>query len=325
MVLMPLSSRAARRALTIGLIALVAALACSPDRKDGDLFAPGGDGIPVVNSMLMVGKPFPLVYLSRTLRPDQEFSWDLAGIAGASVSIEGDGATIAYHTGATFPGAYYTTSFDTVRANTTYRLTATLPDGQVLHATTTTPSAINVTEWVLLNNEASQVVQRLSTFQDYPVSPDTLYTVPENQLVFPEGLLEVRLGAGAAAGYQVGLQSLDINSPLLISTDFLSEEDVAKFTRFNESPPLAATKGTLRVPWFAIFYEGRYKMWAYCMDRNWFDLARTDPVLGAGGVGFGGPAGDSTEPPIFHVEGGIGLFGSMSADSVGFYVNPPAK
>jgi hypothetical protein len=63
------------------------------------------------------------------------------------------------------------------------------------------------------------------------------------------------------------------------------------------------------------------------MDRNWFDLARTDPVLGGGGggFGFGGATGDATEPPIFHVEGGIGLFGSMSSDSIGFYVHAPAN
>jgi hypothetical protein len=57
----------------------------------------------------------------------------------------------------------------------------------------------------------------------------------------------------------------------------------------------------------------------YALDRNWYDLVRSDPDEGGS---FGGLAGDEFERPLFHVEGGIGLFGSAAVDSVGFVVLP---
>jgi len=313
-----------RALLAPALLAALAGLAaCSPERSDDELFAPGGDGIPVVDAMLVVGQPFPhRLYLSRTMRPNEPFSWDRAGIVGARVTIEGGVQTATYLDVLDQPGAYFPLSGDTVRAGTTYRLTAVLPDGRVLSASTATPAPIDVQSWLLLNDDGSEVIRELLTFADHG---DTLYDQPENQLVYPRGLLEVRLQRSAAAGYQIALQSLDLNSELLVSADFIDEEDLDNFTRTNQSPPISVGETSLRVPWFALYYEGRYKMRVFAMDRNWYDLARTDPVLGAGGFGFGGAAGDVTEPPIFHVEGGIGLFGSMSGDSVGFYVNAPAQ
>jgi hypothetical protein len=320
---MVLAGRRMRRALAAIGFALAAA-SCSPERGPGELFAPGGDNILVIDAMLVVGKPFPDVNLSRTLRPDQEFSWDGAGITGATITIEGGGSSAVY-TDFPLPGRYIAetvTGPDEVFPGTTYRLTATLADGRVLRAVTTTPARIDVREWVLLNDEGTAVQQQLKTFTE---DGDTVYSQPENQLVYPRGLLEARLAPTAAAAYQIGVQSLDLGSTLLIDADFLDEEDLDNFTRAGQSPPLDIAETNLRVPWFALYYEGRYKLRVFAMDRNWYDLARTDPVLGGGGSGgFGGATGDSTERPIFHVDGGIGLFGSMSADSVGFYINPPA-
>ena len=84
---------------------------------------------------------------------------------------------------------------------------------------------------------------------------------------------------------------------------------------------LSALDGRVRLPWFGIYFEGRHHYKVYAVDRNWYDLVRTTPQTG-GGLGFGGNAGDGVEPPIFHVEGGIGLFGSASVDSVGFFILP---
>ena len=56
--------------------------------------------------------------------------------------------------------------------------------------------------------------------------------------------------------------------------------------------------------------------------QNWFDYARTNADQQEQGGGAGGLAGDNFERPLFSVEGGLGLFGSASADSVGFVVVP---
>jgi hypothetical protein len=56
------------------------------------------------------------------------------------------------------------------------------------------------------------------------------------------------------------------------------------------------------------------------LDRNAFDLVRTSAL--DGGFRLGGNAGDGFERPIFHVDGGIGLFGSAAMDSIGFTIRP---
>jgi hypothetical protein len=313
-------TRSAVFARVILAAALVLAAACSTDRGADELFAPGGAGVPVVDAVLVVGELFPDLYLTRSLAPNESFTLARAGISGATVTIRGAGTTMVYLAGGG-PGQYSPpVTAAVIQPSTRYDLTVDLPDGGTLRASTTTPARIQVREWVLLDEDGSSVLQRMSTFGDHG---DTVYFQPENQLVYPDGLVEIRLDAAPAPGYQVGLASIDLGSSLLIDADFLDEEDLDEFTRTNSSPPVEAESASIRVPWFAIYYEGRYKMRVFAMDRNWFDLARTDPVLGAGGIGFGGEAGDAFTRPIFHVEGGIGLFGSMSVDSVGFYVNPP--
>lgn len=305
-----------------GWLALLLFAACSPERPDEAFFAPGGAGIPVVDATMVVGREYPNVYVTRTLAPNQPFSYDAAGFEDAVVSIAGGGTTVSYSSGLPF-GRYIPDVDEVVLPETTYRLTVTLPDGRVVRATTTTPGPLRVREWVLLDSNGQNVVQTLRTFDEFPSNEDTVYTLDENQLTFGVGLLEVRLENDPAEGYLVGLQSLDLDSELLVDTSFLDDEDLDNFTRQNQSPPFAATQTYLRAPWFAIYYEGRYKVRVFKMDRNWYDLARTDPVMGAGGFGFGGEAGDNTVPPLFHVEGGVGLFGSMASDSIGFYVNAP--
>jgi hypothetical protein len=135
--------------------------------------------------------------------------------------------------------------------------------------------------------------------------------------------LAARLDVQANAGYQIGLVNLETDSPLLIDADFLEEDDLEEFERINSSPALDY-ESTLRIPWLAIYYAGRYRLRVVALDRNWYDIVRSDPAIGGGGFGFGGEAGDGSTRPIFHVDGGIGVFGSVSSDSVGFYVNPPA-
>ena len=304
------------RWVAMGMV--LCALACSPERSSDELFAPGGIGVPVIDAILTVGKPFGHIYLSETIAPDEAFTRERAGIEGAIIRIEGGGVVIPY---ASFSfGRYATGAPDIVLASTTYNLTAILPDGRVLRASTTTPARIDVREWILLDDAGTTVLQRLSTFEEHG---DSVYSRPENQLVYPQNILAAVLEDQSTPGYQIGLVNLELASPLLIDADFLEEDDLDNFTRINSSPPLNYEE-TLRIPWLAIYYAGRYNLRVVALDRNWYDIVRTDPTIGSGGVGFGGEAGDSSTRPIFHVEGGIGVFGSISSDSVGFYVNPPA-
>ena len=134
-------------------------------------------------------------------------------------------------------------------------------------------------------------------------------------------MLEIHLEAAEAAGYQAGIFSLD-ERPEKVNEDLDEFYDDDEDPSRNESPPLAVTEGIVRWPWFAVYYTGRSIVKVYALDQNWFDYARTNADQQEQGGGAGGLAGDNFERPLFSVEGGMGLFGSASADSVGFVVVP---
>ena len=63
----------------------------------------------------------------------------------------------------------------------------------------------------------------------------------------------------------------------------LSDEDFEEFDRRLSSPAFLAADGRVRLPWFAIYFQERYKTTIYALDKNWYDLIRSTPDDG----GFG--------------------------------------
>jgi hypothetical protein len=307
------------RSRGIPALALLLLLAgCSTERSPGEFYAPTDVGTLVVQGLLFVDQPMPSVRLSRTVAPDVIFDPVAAAVSGADVEIaRGDGVVFDYREDARRPGTYRPLDVSTpVHPGTRYHLQVRTGEGEALSAETVTPPSFTVTEWVVLDEATLDVVRRLRTFAELG---DDVYDAPENQLVYQEGLLEARLATDDDRVFQVGLFSLDPNSPLVIDADFLSDEDLADLQRQSSSPAFTAPDSRIRLPWFSIFFAGDYKIRIHSVDENWYDLNRSAPELG-GGVGFGNNAGDGFERPIFHVEGGIGLFGSAAVDSIGFTI-----
>lgn len=314
-----------RSIFLIGFLAIAISSGCSTKRNPSDLLAPDEVGAIVVQATLIVGQYFPTVRLTQTLSPAEPYDPRAAELTGADVRIvRSTGGEVVYEDfgeGDYEPGSS-STILGPVEPRTEYRLVVRAADGRTVTATTTTPDSFSVRDWLLLEDPSLEVRRRLATFSDYPVSRDSVYIDPKNQLIYQDGLLEARFDRGNAAAYVVGLQSLDGNSPFVIDADFLSEEDLAQLQRLTSSPPLAADLSFIRLPWFAIFFEGRYRIRIFAVDRNWYDLVRSVPSLGGTNAGFGGNVGDTFERPIFHVEGGIGLFASGSMAEIGFTIHP---
>jgi len=303
--------------LAVALTLLLAG--CSTERSPDEFYAPTDVGTLVVQGTLLVDRSMPEIRLSRTVAPDQVFDPATAAVRGADVSIvRGDGAIIRYTEDAIRWGNYLPVGAPPVMAETSYRLEVRTDEGEELSAVTVTPPRFRVSEWVLLDEVTLEVIGRFKTFDE---AGDAIYDAPENQVVYQQGLLEARFDSTGGAAFQIGLFSLDPNSALVIDADFLSDEDLADLDRQNSSPAISAPDRIIRLPWFAIFFAGRYKIRINAVDENWYDLIRSSPELG-GSVGFGSNAGDGFERPIFHVEGGIGLFGSAAVDSIGFNVLP---
>ncbi len=304
-----------------------ALLGCSPERDPATLFAADAVGTLVVDAALIVDQPLPRIRLSRTQAPDVAYDPRDAEVGTATVVVRTGPTEFEY----TFlpgnervMGRYVPLagSPPEVLPETRYDLEIVTEKGERLTATTTTPRRFSVETWAL-SVDGTSGGRNLQTFAD---QGDGVYFHPDNLLTYPEGVLDAHFSGGdatayGAAGFQLGLFSLDREAGLVIDPPFLDEEDLEDLPRLGSSPALDGEDGYVRLPWFSIFYDGRHLYKAFAVDRNWFDLIRTIPE-GGGGFGPGGNIGDGVDPPLFRVEGGIGLFGSASVDSVGFFIRP---
>ena len=279
----------------------------------------------VIDATLIVDDVLPPVWVSRTLEPQVPVTPAAAGETGATVVIVDDEGNRYEYSGTrrldgelVAPRGRYLPVDDgiVVRPSTRYELIVVTDRDETVTATTTTPPRFEIREWLALDFDL-EVIGRLQDFDDVG---DSVWTVPSNRLEWGASLLEARFDrAPTVPAYQVALFSLDLDSDFAIEPDFFEEEDFEEIEREGSSPMFEATGGTVRLPWFAVFFEGRYLIKVYATDRNWSDFVSSTPSLN-GGPGFGGNAGESFDRPVFNVEGGIGLFGSAAVDSVGFFV-----
>ena len=294
-----------------------AAVACSANREPGELFGPSESGTLVVDALLIVDHPLPDLFVHETVSPGVRYTREGAGVLDAQVEIREGAQVHRYRPDPDSLGRYLPPDAPPpVRPGTEYHLTVE-SDGRVARATTRTPERFHFDDVVLLDEETLEVNRHLRMFSE---GVDVVFTAPENQVTYLDGLLEARFQPADVAGYQAGVFSLDPGSERVLEADFLDEEDYEKLERQVSSPAYDAPDGKLRLPWFAVYFAGRHLIKIYALDRNWFDFARSSPEMENGG--FGGLAGDNFERPIFRVEGGIGLFGSAAMDSLGFVVLP---
>jgi hypothetical protein len=314
------------RLIGILLGAAVALLAgCSGERDPGDILVPRGAGTIVVDGRLIVGEQIPLIRLRLTQSADRNGPSGSTALIGADVMVttsDGDTARYFNRSGTSeyiWEGAIYE-SF-VVRPHTTYFLHVEAPDGRIVTAQTTTPDSFHVREWVLLDGTTLEPIRRLEAPSE-STSKEYVYYASSNQLIYQNGILEARFDRSNALAFQMALFNLESDSPFLIDADFLSEEDRARLGRESSSPPLDAPDGFVRLPWLAVWYEGRHRFVVYSVDRNWYDVVRSVRFDGPNNLGFGSNAGDDLERPIFHINGGIGLFGSAAMDWTGFTVWP---
>ncbi|HKK71701.1 MAG TPA: DUF4249 family protein [Candidatus Krumholzibacteria bacterium] len=305
----------------LAILALALLVGC----EDRVVFNEEGVGLVVVDAQLIVDRPLPAIRVSRSLSPREPITPASAGERDAEVWVEDEDGTRVFYSGdrrrpgeLLVPAGRYLPVDDEVlvRPDTRYDLFVRTALGEEVRATTTTPPAFEVEEWVALDFDLN-VIETLRDFDDVG---DSVYTVSTNRLRWGDSLLEARFARDPrVSAYQVALFSLDRGSDFAIEPDFFEEEDFAELEREGSSPMFEASEGTIRLPWFAVFFEGRYLIKVYSTDSNWNDFVNTTPSL-SGGPGFGGNAGDGFDRPIFHVEGGIGLFGSAAVDSIGFFV-----
>lgn len=293
--------------------------ACSADRRPGSLFGSvEEDSELVVDAVLLVDQTLPELFVRRSMVPDRPYDHEAAGVSNARVRILRGDRVFEYSADAETPGRYLPPADPPrVEPRTEYQLEVEV-EGQRVWGRTTTPERLRVRQAVLVDWESGEILRTLKSFAE---AGDGVYEAPENQVLYLEGVLEIHLEAVDVEAYQAAIFSLD-ESPGKVNEDLDEFYDDDPDPRKNQSPPLAVSDGIVRWPWFAVYYTGRSIVKVYALDRNWFDYVRTSADQQEQGGWAGGLAGDNFERPLFSVEGGLGLFGSASVDSVGFVVVP---
>ena len=296
---------------------LTALVGCKVERDPSSLFGPDASGVLVVDALLIVDKPLPQVLISETVKANAGYSERWEGVGDAEVVISQGERTFLYSPG--FAAGYYMppSNAPLVLPNTIYNLRVR-SQGREATAQTITPGRFDIREAVLLDDETLEVIRPLNRYEDG--------NVEENRIVYQDGLLEMRFDPLPVSGYHIAIESLDPTSDFVIYSDLVDEDERADFERYGSSPAFEGTDGIVRFPWFAVAFAGPHVIRIYAVDKNWFDLIRSVPEFfqDDDGNAFqpGGLAGDNFERPLFHVDGGIGIFGSASVDSVGFVVLP---
>lgn len=300
---------------------LTALMGCKAERDPSSLFGPDASGVLVVDALLIVDQPLPQVLVSETVKANEGYlsRWE-AGVGDAEVVITQGNQTFLYSSDLV-PGYYDPPpNAPLVLPSTTYHLHVQ-SQGRVATAQTITPDRLDIREVAILDDETLEVIRPLKRYEDGNVT--------ENRVIYQDGLLEMRFDPLPVSGYHIAIESLDPRSDFVIDSDLVDEGERADWERYGSSPAFEGTDGIVRFPWFAVAYAGPHVVRIFAVDKNWFDLVRSVPEFfqdnDDNAFQPGGLAGDNFERPLFHVDGGIGIFGSASVDSVGFVVLPRAS
>ena len=228
--------------------------ACAAERQPGELFGSVEEGSAlVVDGILLVDQPLPELFVRRIQPPGQTYSRDAAGVPDAQVRVFQGDQVFEYAPDPAAPGRYLPPpAAPVVQTTTEYRLEVDV-EGKAVRASTTTPERVRVRQAVLLDEDTQEITRTLKSFAEVG---DEVYTAPENQLTHLEGLIEFHLEKAGEA-YQAAIFALEENAQLL-DEDFPDIYDESpEDLRANQSPPLAASDGIMRWPWFAVVYTGR--------------------------------------------------------------------
>ena len=296
---------------------------CKAERDPVSFFGPDASGILVVDALLIVDKPLPDLFIRETLNAASVYRREDAGVIDAEVAITQGGETFVYRADPDSAGRYLPPpNAALVLPQTMYTLSVR-SQGREASAVTITPQRLDIRDAVLLDETSFEVIR---VFKQYEDGLDVVFTAPENQVPYQTGLLEAQFEPLPVRGYHISIESLDPNSDIVVDSDLLEDDDYDDLDRYGSSPAFEAKDGNLRLPWFAVFYEGRHVIRIYAIDENWFDLIRSVPEFFQeeedSAIQPGSLAGDNFERPLFRVDGGIGIFGSASMDSMGFVVLP---
>lgn len=289
------------------LILFLTILCCGCDINDQKAFEPEY----IVESYLIALEPLPTVRLSKTVPSGRPYYFEDQAVSKASIRIKriskNGEVSETYSYVEIIEGIYLPGQSNTiVIPGQTYELDISLNNNNTkLHASTFVPDSFSVKKVSHLMTEfrATEPIELTVTRSSYPGR--------QNIFILSAESLNPRL---------------DLLTPF-IKDIFKPEEDKIEDVIINESPPFNEGNydinedGTLtiKIPWIAFNFYGPNKIFVNAIDDNFFDFVRSRDIQTRGSTLSPGEI-----PAIIeHIDGGTGIFGSLSRISVEVVVTQP--
>ena len=258
-----------------------------------------------LESYLIANRSLPQVRLSRTLPIDQEYTFNDAAVTGADIRItlldQNDSPREVFiYTQSQSEGVYLPiNNTHQVLPGRTYRIDVEfLNRPEVLQSETTIPDQVEV-----INDVRETVVYQSEEQLEIVLAPTT-QTQAQNVFLFD------------AIAVNPSFENL---TPFYLAAVEDGDSDIEDFFSnssglINEGNFDIMPDGTisLKFPWIGAAFYGETIVVTNSVDRNLTDLLRSQEVQ------LGGSTLSPGEIPNlrYNVEGGIGIFGSISSDSV---------
>lgn len=325
------------RRLTVLLVAALAAVASGCDGTTDDDFSPQI----VVSAFLGAGEPLPAIRLSQTLPLLDVYTPEAAAVGGAQITLtllapDGSDERAYPYVPGRDPGVYVVQAGDVgVVAGRTYRLDVVGPDGERLSATTTVPP-----DFDLLAGPEDEVVYGVGQGPEVQI---TRSSTPERQAAFvastralaPDEFEAVVVDGetryrrqnlpgryGPVPVYQRFFDCAEADGTLVCEDDPTDGAVVGTSPVINEASYIDLGDGTLlvQVPFLAFGFYGPQEITLLSLDAAFQDFLQTQAIQGGGSTLSPGEIPNVTT----NVEGGLGVFGSYSRETVTTTIVPGA-
>lgn len=256
----------------------------------------------VVESYLIAQEPLPEIRLSTTAPFDEGYHFKERAVADANVRLyhydETEKVPSVYQYLENGQGIYVPSDQDTsnrIMPRHRYRLEVDIPlengDNHRLEAETIIPDTFSVQKIIrdqAVYQSAEQLEFRITRNRTdgrqlyYIYSTKSLEPSEENITPFWNDAVD------------------EMKEAIQIRTTIVNEEN------FDLNPDETLT---LRMPWIGIAFYGKNTISTFSLDDNTYDYFRSQPVQTGGG---GTLSPGEIQNIIYHIDGGIGLFGGMS-------------
>lgn len=265
----------------------------------------------VVESYLVANRDLAQVRLSTTAPAFDFYSFANTAVSGADVEVRllaADGTTIEQTIpfSQASPGIYLPDSVHSVLPLRTYQLHILIPsEMHEITARTLVPDAFNVIAGVQDTVTYQSTANRLEL-----TLSESNYPGRQNVFIF-----------NTIASDTTFDNLTPVYRDLWDGPESIQDYSNTSSGLINEGNFTVNSDGTvtIRYPWIAVAFYGDNRLVASTLDDNIYDYIRSESVqLGGSSLSPG-----EIQNVITHVEGGIGLFGSVASDSINTFIKRP--